>query len=371
MTQQNLKSLSVLLLIFLSAAPVFVQEKKSTTASEASNQDMIISGQWFLSYDIENENKNINNEFRLKRGYVTFRKSLNPNLLVRVTQDVTVDREGDGEGDVEFRLKYGFLRYTRDKLSLLTRPYIDFGVVQCPWIDFEQEINRYRVQGTMFLERNKILKSADYGLTLGAQIGDELKSSNSTAPGKSGQGQFGSFALGLYNGGGYEALEKNANKLVQARISLRLLPHTLPGLQLSWTGALGKGNTVAAPNFSANALFFSLEQTHFIFTCMYYSGKGNIDGTAVAGNGKSMAPKGFSIFTEASLFFPELKLFLRLDEFKDAQNELTPDHRRYITGIAYKFFKNSRIIIDYDYLYLNNPRKKGETGFELALEFSY
>jgi len=143
--------------------------KKTETGNKnvpTALEGLSFSGQWFLAYTMEEENKKSFNEFKLRRGYVTVKKKFNKYFSARITQDIAVDHEGDGEGDVEIRLKYGYLRYGLDKLFFLSKPFMEFGIVHRPWLDFEQKINIYRVQGTMFLERYTILRSADYGVTI-------------------------------------------------------------------------------------------------------------------------------------------------------------------------------------------------------------
>ena len=135
---------------------------------------MSFSGQWFLAFTVDEDDDVATNEFRLKRGYVTVKKKFNSRLSARVTQDIAVDQEGDGEGDIEIRLKYLYLRYTSDDWWIFSKPFAEFGLVHRPWLDFEQKTNPYRVQGTMYLERYKILRSADYGVTIGALLGDRI-----------------------------------------------------------------------------------------------------------------------------------------------------------------------------------------------------
>ncbi|MBD3386725.1 hypothetical protein GF407_17615 [candidate division KSB1 bacterium] len=91
----------------------------------------------------------------------------------RITPDISVDREGDGEGDLEMRLKYCYIDFKLPDFYLFTIPAIEFGLVHRPWLHYEDKINGYRAQGTMFLERNNIINSGDYGVTFTALLGEK------------------------------------------------------------------------------------------------------------------------------------------------------------------------------------------------------
>lgn len=284
--------------------------RKKDNSSNLSN-GIALSGQWFLAYEAIELRGETNQEFKLKRGYVNLKKSFNKNLSVRVTQDVSVDRQGDGEGSIEIRLKYGYLRYEIQKLGILTKPFVEFGLVHRPWLDFEEHINRYRVQGKMFLERQEILRSADYGINFSSYLGGEMDADYKKTVNPDFAGKYGSFSVGIYNGGGYEALEKNNNKLFEGRFSFRPLPEQLPGFQMSWLTSFGKGNTPSSPDFSVNAGFLSWEHQKFVVTGTYYQGVGNLLGIALDKTGNSIQQSGFSFFGESKLAINVIRVFGR------------------------------------------------------------
>lgn len=59
--------------------------------------------------------------------------------------------------------------------------------------------------------------------------------------------KYGTFSIGIYNGGGYHAMEENTNKTVESRLTFRPFPQTIPGLQFSYNMIYGKGNTSLNP----------------------------------------------------------------------------------------------------------------------------
>ncbi|MDQ7816516.1 MAG: hypothetical protein RDU14_05775 [Melioribacteraceae bacterium] len=333
--------------------------------------DITFSGQWFLSYQSGRFNDVSDNEFLLKRGYITFQKKFSNRFSARITQDVVVDREGDGEGDIEIRLKYGFLRYQFDGGDFFYKPYVEFGLVSRPWIDFEQSINRYRVQGTMFLERNGILSSADYGFSFVSLLGGELDEEYQKNVSKSFPGKYGSIAIGIYNGGGYHAIEKNENKTIDGRLSLRPLPEKIPGLQLSFVCAYGKGNVGTSPDYNTYAGIISFESKPFDITGTYYKGTGFEDGSRLDSSGKPPSNRGYSFFADLNIPNTAFSLIGRYDYFSSELAPVSITSKRFVAGIAYYFLEDSKIIIDYDRIKRNNTINNDDYIFEIAVEFRY
>ncbi|MFW6225201.1 MAG: hypothetical protein ACOC4B_02950 [Bacteroidota bacterium] len=215
-----------------------------------------VHGQWFLSYQYQKPETN--NNITLKRGYLTFKQKLNNNLSVRFTQDITLDQEGEDAGNVEMRLKYCYLKVIPQNIDVLNNAYFEIGLVHRPWLDFEQDVNKYRVQGTMFLERIRMYNSADFGVTFVSLLGGEINKEFQEKTGTKQNGRFGSIALGIYNGGGYNAIEYNNNKTFEARLTLRPLFKIAPGIKISYNTAYGKGNRPENPDFHLNSLFTNI-----------------------------------------------------------------------------------------------------------------
>jgi len=64
-------------------------------------------GSWFLS----DEHSEERGQFNLKRGDLTIQRQFTEKFEGRMTPDISVNRGGDGKGDIEPRLKYLFLHY--------------------------------------------------------------------------------------------------------------------------------------------------------------------------------------------------------------------------------------------------------------------
>lgn len=303
-----------------------------------------ISGQWFMAYrgNIPSEG---DDTFGLKRGYLTFKKNLNETFSIRYTQDITIDDEGDDAGNVEIRFKYCYIKMDLPELLFFTDPFIEVGLVHQPWLEFEQKINTYRVQGNMFLDRFKVTSSADFGFNAVALLGGKLdeearKKVDSSLPGK-----YGSVSFGVYNGGGYHAVEVNNNKTVEGRLSLRPFPGFLPGLQISYAGAFGKANDSLSAPYHMNVIYLTHETLKTTLAAQYYTGRG-FHGESGGLN------HGVSVFAEACIPFTPLIIFGRYDYFSENIPMSLPSsygpttHYVTIAGIAWKFYKNNRLLLD-------------------------
>jgi len=360
-SREPMRAAFTLVLVMASAVPTASVGQTIHLRSE-SEEKTFIGGQWFINYRVGEATGEDLNRFGVDRGYITIRHQLTDRLSGRITPDVSVDREGDGEGDLELRLKYAFIDYALDDIWIFTQPHVEFGLVHRPWLDFEEHVNYYRVQGTMFLERNHIFNSGDYGFTVfsmfGGQMDEEYRERvNSRYPGR-----YGSFAIGLYNGGGYHAIEKNTNKSLEARLTLRPLPKALPGLQLSYHGVYGKGNEGDKPDWTVSLLFVGWESPHLVLTGQYYWGKGNMRGTAVDDDGNALRQDGASLFAEMRSRRNGLSLIGRIDLFDDTPDIAADHRRRFVLGAAYYVQGNTKLLLDYD-----SEKRRGTDAVESRL----
>jgi hypothetical protein len=333
-----------LLRVFL---PVLCLFPASLTA-QSLIQDLGFSGQFFFSYErtFDNDDTNVDNEFLLKRGYITFRNNISDRVSIRFTQDVSLDQEGDGIGNIELRLKYALVNVKMNDTGFFKKQNVEFGVVNRPWIDFEQDINDYRSQSAMFLDNNNYLSSADYGITYSARLGEELPEESQTGLG-SAPGRYGSLSFGVYNGGGYSSLEYNKNKLLEGRLSLRWFPDRVPGFQTTFFGALGKGNLPESPDFRMAGSALSYESPYWIGVVQGFTGVGDGSGRKVTASLEGLPTHGWSVFQELKPFIVPLSLTLRFDELinRDTSSWF---FREAIGGVAYRFPNRSKIILNVD-----------------------
>jgi hypothetical protein len=331
----------------------------------------------YLSYQSGQENNGTDfSRFALKRGYLTIKKDIMPWFSTRFTADITQVKDeakdsnnkvySNYDGSVAVRMKYLYGLFNLPDNAFLTKPNIEVGLVHMPWIDFEEKVNFYRLQDTMFLERNSIFDSADTGITFSSLIGGTIDDNYQKSVNNSYPGRYGSMSFGIYNGGGYHASEKNTNKVFEGRLTIRPLPDIIPGLQFSYFGTVGKGNQATNPEWSTNLLFVSFEHKYLTLTGQYYTGKGN------QGGSDEKEKKGHSVFAEIKPM-DKFSIIGRYDHFDPDKNSANDENDRYIVGLAYMLDKphNNMILIDYDTVNYKQTGKKDDNRVQLTLQISF
>ncbi len=330
-----------------------------------------LSAQIFMGYQYVNTGVERTNEFSINRGYLNYKKSLTKNLSGRITPDITIDREGDGMGDVEMRLKYCYMEYKHHGGKFFNEPTIIFGEVFAPWIEFEEKINQYRVLSALYLDGIKGVNSADFGFTFTSLIGGKVDEGYQIRVNNKYPGKYGSIALGVYNGGGYHALEVNRNKTIQWRYTLRPFPTSITGLQLTYTGAFGKGNTNQNPEYDINAGIVSYESANVVITGQLFTGKGNYIGDLTDQSGKSLKNNGYSLFSDINLYKEKFSLIGRYDFHRIYKSSGNISSDRFLVGLVYHIFDKNKILIGVDHTNYNGQNKPDRTIYELAVELSF
>ena len=113
------------------------------------------------------------------------------------------------DGSLAFRLKYAYATWTPEKSPLTAK----FGLIHTPWLDWEEALWDYRMQGSMAMERFRsvagagYLSSADFGAGIDGKFGYDKVN----------------FQIGAYNGEFYSKPEGDSYKDVEARVSVRVL----------------------------------------------------------------------------------------------------------------------------------------------------
>jgi len=333
-----MKKITIVLAFFVSMLCSYVSAQNVT-------DNFRIDGVMFLSFEHDFTGDSFHNQFTIKRGYVNFRHTLSDRLNARITQDVTIDKEGDGLGDIELRLKYAYVEYQVSDFSLFNKPALSAGVTNRPWINFEQDVNEYRSQRSMFLDQNDFLPSADYGLAFETGLGESLDE-----PGlSSNDSRYGSFAVGIYNGGGYSSIEENNNKVVEGRLSLRPFAEFLPGFQLNFFGAIGNGNSPSNPDYNVYGAAFTYESHNFNTVIQGFQSTDDIRFEGVISPNSAYDFQGWSIFGE---FQPikEYPIFLtgRVEQMVD-QDQQRWIVKESVAGVAWVFKDRSKIMLDYSH----------------------
>lgn len=330
---------------------------------------------WYISYQNGEAGDTSGGEgfsrFTVKRGYINIEKEITPWFSARVTPDVSqMTDNGSFDGSFTVRLKYLYGKFKLPEFAFLTKPFVEVGIVHMPWLDYEENLNWYRCQDTMFLERNGLFNSADVGINFVSLFGGLISEEYQNKVNNAYPGRYGSMALAVMNGGGYTAAEKNQNKVLEGRLTIRPLPDIIPGLQFSYFGITGKGNKgkndiPSNPTWQLNNGFVSFEHEYVVLTGQYYWGKGNQSGA------DTNKRDGYSFFAELK---PHKKFSIigRYDFFDPNDDQQDDESRRYIAGVAYHLDKQHKnmILLDYDSVDYKQSEKSNDKRVQLTLQVS-
>ena len=168
----------------------------------------------------------------------------------------------------------------------------------------------------------------------------------------------------VYNGGGYHALEKNNNKIIEGRLSIRPLPDYIPGFQMSYTFSYGKSNTPENnADYRLNVFHLATESHLHKLMLQYYRGHGGNNGEYIDPDGLSYRNEGYSGFAEFMIPGTKLSVFSRYDRFISYQDD-ERIQETFIAGLTYRFLRNN-VLFNYD----QNEYMGAYTRiYELALE---
>jgi hypothetical protein len=367
-------SLSFLATAFQSPSAAAENADLSETVKKLSS--LKVEGVYYLAFTAgEDKQGNEFNRFAINRAYVTLKKDIRPFLASRVT----LDAYQDNTGDLKVRLKYLYAQFKFGDAGFITKPEIEFGLVHTPWLDFEEHVNYYRMQGTMFMERVDIFNSGDFGFTFAGYLGGEMDKQYKDEVNSKYAGRYGSFALGAYNGGGYHAGEVNQKKTAQLRLTVRPLPDVVPGLQASFLGIMGTGNTVeddtsraGVPDWTTNALMLSYEHRLFSVTAQYIMGNGNKGGSRSWFDAADdpLDYSGYSLFAELKPT-ERWRLIGRLDSFDPNADVSNDQQSRYIAGVGYDLGSQNVLLLDWDYSTSEKAGTLDERAVKLTMQVNF
>jgi hypothetical protein len=359
------------LMSLIAAAPAWAQEDDATKSVVKALEGVKLGILGYVDYSagemaLPGNQHQPYNKFSLTRGYLTVTKDVQPWLGMRFTSDISQDtKTADGTyGSYLLRVKYLYGELRPRNFGPFTENKAEIGMGHIPWLDFEENLNPYRCQGTMAIERAGVLASADTGVSLRGNLGGKLEDAEKRTGDKNYDGKFGSWHLGVYNGGGYAAEERNQNKVIEGRVSLRPLPGIVPGLQLSYFGVIGEGNDVKGdvvagttlkevPKYNVNLGMLSYEHPMVTVTGQYFTTQGNAKGSWVNPKGKALDTSGYSAFARLSVPGTKDKLSLlgRYDGFNpDPDNKYSDEasYTMWFAGLAYDLSKGNLILVDYE-----------------------
>jgi hypothetical protein len=266
----------------------------------------------YLQYGAELENRDGHNAFDVTRGYINIRGNLSPKISYRMTPDVKRVTDSSLAGTTVVRLKYLYLQVQ----APATGSRLKLGIHQTPWIDFEQSINRYRVQGTMFSERIGVVPaSGDFGLGYLTPL----------------PGGLGEVEAGVYNGEGYSKADPSKHKSLQGRLSVDAFRRTPLGDRVRLHGFYDLGWYDTDRPRRHGIVMASYEDDHVVATGQWLAGTERARAAAT----RNSELRGYSAFLEIREDATGWAGLARFDDFDPDTAAAGDDHQRIIAGAAY------------------------------------
>lgn len=257
------------------------------------------------------------NQFSIQRAYINVLGRFGGGISTRVTTDIAPT----GAGNQQIRLKYAFLGWTPTNSNLTYK----FGLTQTPYIDWEETLWDYRMQGPIAVDRNGYMSSADFGAGVDGRWNNEQVNAQFL----------------FFNGEGYSGGTGDNHKDVGARVSVRLSKTNdvsrVGGFRL--TGYAGVGKATGGADRNRYIAIGSYKTQQFTLAAEFVSTKdGAITGSILS---------GFGVYRFAR---SKVGAIGRVDVLDPDTN--TPDNKqtRVITGVSYQAQSNLRLLADVDLL---------------------
>ena len=282
------------------------------------------------------------NQFSIQRAYINVVGKFSGGLQTRVTGDL----QPSGSGNQMLRLKYAFAAWTPAGSDLTYK----FGLLHTPWLDWEEALWDYRMQGTTALDRNGYLTASDFGAGIDGTWQQDRVNGQVT----------------LVNGEGYSGGPGDQRKDFQARVSVRAMNTDdntrVGGLRLTAYAGIGKPTGGGTRNRLIGMA--SYRSKEFTVAAEFASMKDTNSAVTLAQHTERMI-SAFGVFHVPS---SKVAVIARVDQY-DPNTSVTGDRQtRVIAGASYQLHPNWRLLLDWDFLgYEGTPTPAQEATRSQAL----
>ncbi|HYR16185.1 MAG TPA: hypothetical protein VEQ67_18500 [Mycobacterium sp.] len=261
-----------------------------------------------------------NNTFDVTRAYVNVLGRFSGGITTRVTADIIPS----AVANQQLRLKYAFAAWTPTGSSLTYK----LGMMQTPFVDYEETLWDYRMQGTIAVDRNGAMTSSDIG------FGVDGKWNNDQVNGQ----------IAVVNGEGYSGGTGDFHKDLEARVSVRVKPTNdasrVGGLRLTGYAGVGK----YGPAFAGN------DRNRYLGQVSYRSQQFTLAGEFVSRKDSTQTGSILTAFGVYHLTGGKVAVIGRVDLVDPDKNVANNKNTRIIGGLSYQLSPNVRLLADLDRL---------------------
>ncbi len=284
-----------------------------------------------------------NSNFDVKRAYLNVIGRFSDGIMTRVTGDVYQNADGSHT----YRLKYAFVNWTPAGSALTYR----FGLITTPWLDWEEALWDYRMQGPMALDRAGKLSAGDFGAGVDGSISSEAVN----------------FQAAVFDGTNYSGKPGDMHKAFAGRLSVRLLgtddASRIGGLRLTGYAQLGSPTGGGTLNRFVGELSYRTKN-------LLLAGEYAATGDSVPASTSVVKGSVWSVYGFYHLPASPVAVIARLDKTNlNTANDVTSTD--IIAGVSYQLTSNVRLLADVDALsFQNSPEAKVTQGlFQLQFTF--
>ena len=265
------------------------------------------------------------NNFEITRAYINVRARLAQGVTARITPDVY--RVTDGS--LGYRLKYAFLTWAPDTAGPIS---FKFGMLNTPYVEWEEELWDYRMQGTVAVDRQGYLSSSDLGFLVDGTWGGEKVT----------------MSAGVINGENYNRALGDKRKDLVGRVSVRLLASDetgrTGGLRLTGYGHVGKPTGGGSRQRALGALSYRSKRFTLAGIVAAIKDSALTDPVTPTRTGRVISTFGVLRVPPSA----KLQFIGRLDVV-DPDTKVDDNRQtRIIVGVGYQLTPNLRLLADLD-----------------------
>jgi len=312
------RALAAVALSALTASAVQAQ------ASAQQAPQVSVTGVVYTQYQYSDARIPAKSTFDMTRAYVNVLGRFANGITTRLTTDILPNAAGNNL----VRLKYAFAAWTPAGSSLTYK----MGMIHTPWVDWEETLWDYRMQGTIAVDRNPLagpstMTASDIGVGVdGHWSGEQVNA------------QF-----ALVNGEGYSGGTGDFRKDFEARVSYRIQPTNdnsrVGGLRLSGYLGIGKVSATGA------------DRNRYLGMLSYRKNQYTVAGEYVSVKNAAITGSIISAFGVYHLAPPSKISFIGRVDVVDPNTSLANDgNTRLIGGASYQLSPNVRMLADIDRL---------------------
>jgi hypothetical protein len=291
----------------------------STVLAQASAQQApqaSVTGVIYTQYQYSDAPIAAKSTFDMTRAYVNVLGRFSNGITTRLTTDILPTGT-----NLAIRLKYAFAAWTPTGSSLTYK----LGMIHTPWVDFEETMWDYRMQGTIAVDRNGYMTAADIGVGVDGHWNGERVNGQVT----------------LVNGEGYAGGSGDFRKDLQARVSVRLQPTNdnsrVGGLRASGYVGIGKVTGSGA------------DRNRYLGMLSYRTNQYTLAGEFVSVKNAAVTGSIISAFGVYHLAPPsKIAVVARVDVVDPNTNVANDGNTRIIGGASYQLSPNVRMLADID-----------------------